>query len=656
MATTTTTTQNPLWDLQAQYLPESFRQAEQIYFQGAPQYYPGQTVAGFDPVRAEGINRGLQAAAGPQQQLADAYSQGILGIAQGTDPATQRLASQAGAAVNQAASGAGVLGGSRAQRAGQTAAADVIAGRQLQALSQIPQAQQAALAPAQTYGAAGRTQQDYQQSLIDADRDRYSYQSNLPFNWLRQYQQGLGFPGSTSAPTTSTVQNQPSGLETATGLLSLASGVGGLFGIFAEGGEVPGSFNWVPYAHQIDYNQGTNQYRVGDQLFNDPTSAYYATEFSQNEQAAGRETPREIAARTPGAQDVYQEPTPGSSYSWDYSQGVPQLAPAGSTFAESLPGWRGQQSYATNVGQYTPTRIGPGADVVAQQQAAAHQAQQDREDRMWAQYLASQRSDVGETPVGHQRSTADILRDENATWAEKAEALAQPTVKNTSWGDQFTTGPGGAISAALPGGLGALALAGGELSRRNLENIHDKALAEHAPTGETNPDYLREAFGGGAVDLTGTPDSTNRFFAPGSLPTVATRGNEAGTVTTPIAISEGIIPGTRVVSGNTDLLPPQTDANRDGIVSAREIDALADPNSAVAKEVARVNANKATANAELARRNQEREDNNQPPQQGRAVTDRHGNAVRDSSGGIVTDRPTQYGGSDNDSGGSSGGK
>lgn len=230
MATTTTTTQNPLWDLQAQYLPESFRQAEQIYFGGAPQYYPGETVAGFDPVRAQGINRGLQAAAGPQQQLADAYTQGILGIAQGTDPTTQRLAQQAGAAVSNQAFGSGTLGGIRATQAAQGAAADAIASRQLSALGQIPQAQAAALAPAQTFGQAGRTQQDYQQQLIDADRDRYQYNQNLPYNWLSQYQKSLGFPAAVQPATTSTQQSQRSGLDTAIGLGSLFFGGKGLLG------------------------------------------------------------------------------------------------------------------------------------------------------------------------------------------------------------------------------------------------------------------------------------------------------------------------------------------------------------------------------------------------------------------------------------------
>ena len=234
MATTVTSASNPIGELQAQYLPETFRQAEQIYFGGAPSYYPGQTVAGFDPVRAQGINRGLTAAAGPQQQLADAYSGGILDVATGSDAGTQRLAGQAAAATAAPFSGAGLLGSTYHQDAANRAAADATLDRQFDAYSHIPGAQQAALAPAQTYGQAGRTQQDYQQSLVDADKARYDYQQNLPFNWLQQYQQGLGFPGSVSAPTTTTQQNKASGFEQALGVGSLLLGggsgiLGGLF-------------------------------------------------------------------------------------------------------------------------------------------------------------------------------------------------------------------------------------------------------------------------------------------------------------------------------------------------------------------------------------------------------------------------------------------
>mgnify|MGYP003330459230 CR=1 FL=1 len=45
-----TTTSKP-WDEQIPYLTEGFDQAKQIYNQGIPDYYPGETIAGFSPAQ-----------------------------------------------------------------------------------------------------------------------------------------------------------------------------------------------------------------------------------------------------------------------------------------------------------------------------------------------------------------------------------------------------------------------------------------------------------------------------------------------------------------------------------------------------------------------------------------------------------------------------
>ena len=225
---TTTSGSNPLWDLQSQHLPGIYNAAADIYNQGPAAPYPGSTVAGFDPVQAQGLNIGVDAALGPQQQLADAYTSGILGIAQGTDPTTQRLAQQAGTAVGQAAAGAGALGSARGQLAQNTAAGNVIANRQLDALSQIPQAQTAALKPGQTLSGIGQTFQGHTQDVLDADVNKYETLANQPFNWLGQYQNVIG---PASAPTTTTSSTGPD-------FGGIVSGIGGLLG-FANGGEVP---------------------------------------------------------------------------------------------------------------------------------------------------------------------------------------------------------------------------------------------------------------------------------------------------------------------------------------------------------------------------------------------------------------------------------
>ena len=212
-----------------------------------------------------------------------------------------------------------------------------------------------------------------------------------------------------------------------------------------------------------------------------------------------------------------------------------------------------------------------------------------------------------------------------------ASTLVNPRVVPTSWGTDFNTGGGGLIGA------------GGELSRRNLERVYDDALAEHAPTGETNPDYLQEAFGGGTIP-THAPDATTNFYAP---------GDALGT-TTPIATHEGIIPGTRVVSGNTDLLPPEVDANNDGTVSSIEVDNFADPTSEPRQAYEQRQSNIRAANQEL---REQQESGQSQTRGGSAVTDSSGNPVRDTSGTIVTSGATRNepsGGGDSGGGGGGG--
>ena len=227
----TTTQSNPLWDLQAQYLPGTFQAATDIYNQGAPGYYPGSTVAGLDPVKTQGLNLGVDAALGAQTDLANTYATQLGGIAGGTDAYTQQLANQAAGATNFGYGQAGTLGSARHANAASQAAANTIADRQLSALGQIPQAQDAVAQPGQTLSQIGGVTQDYAQSLIDADKKKYDYQANQPYNWLNQYQSALA-PQGISAPTTT--NQQATGLETATGIASIIGGLFGGGGFFAE--------------------------------------------------------------------------------------------------------------------------------------------------------------------------------------------------------------------------------------------------------------------------------------------------------------------------------------------------------------------------------------------------------------------------------------
>ena len=296
--TSTNSSSNPLWDLQAQYFPGTFQAATELYNQGAAAPYQGQRVAGFDPVRAQGVNVGVDAALGPQQQLASGQANLLTGILGGTDAGTQTLAQQASAAAQSPYGGAGTLGSARSNQAGANAAAQAILDRQLQASGQVSSALQNQLAPAQTLTQAGKSFQDYQQNLIDADRDLYQETADQPYQHLQRYQ-GLLAPQGVTAPTSSTERT--------------GSDIGGVLGSLfslAKGGEVPG-------------------YANGGSI--DPQTT-------------------EIAQNVYSPVDVVPTSGPQSNYGWAIVDGRYQLVPAN----------RPDRNVGTppGAGTYTPTPIG----------------------------------------------------------------------------------------------------------------------------------------------------------------------------------------------------------------------------------------------------------------------------------------------------------
>ena len=136
-----------------------------------------QRQAATDPRIAQAVDQQFQAA----QQGSGALTSGLdvlQGIATGDDATSQRLASQAAAASQLSAAGQGALGSARSQRASQTAAADVLAGRQQSAAGQIAGLGQGLLGQAQqgqqlATGAAGdlynvgTQERAYQQQLLN---------------------------------------------------------------------------------------------------------------------------------------------------------------------------------------------------------------------------------------------------------------------------------------------------------------------------------------------------------------------------------------------------------------------------------------------------------------------------------------------------------
>lgn len=254
-------TNNQAWGIISPHITDYLSQAQQEFQSGSPDIYGGPRVAGLDPTLVQGINLQNQAALGPGQQLADQATQSVTagqqgipqavdtlsGIAQGLGPDySQNLADRAISGVNRAYGDTGTFGGARHAQAASKAATDTLADyhlRQQQARANASQAlgnlglsslgytgaaQQAQQLPGQTLQGTGAIQQAHQQSLIDADRQRFGEQENQAIDWIQRYGNLIGFPGALSAAP-QTVSQRPTGIESVSGILGVLGGLGGLF-------------------------------------------------------------------------------------------------------------------------------------------------------------------------------------------------------------------------------------------------------------------------------------------------------------------------------------------------------------------------------------------------------------------------------------------
>ena len=83
------TTRSDPWAEQIPYLETGFKEAGRLYGQGVPDYYPGATLAGFDPSQTAAQQATLGYAMGPRVgALQDAAQQVTLGQMQGATPFT----------------------------------------------------------------------------------------------------------------------------------------------------------------------------------------------------------------------------------------------------------------------------------------------------------------------------------------------------------------------------------------------------------------------------------------------------------------------------------------------------------------------------------------------------------------------------------------
>ena len=252
-----TTTQAPP-PFMMPYIGTAYGQAANLLQGGGPQYYPGQTVAGFNPMQDQAFS-GIQSLAGSKPfAAATRFNNGLLkGKFSGPEAELQQMGEggasnpyldsmfqqAAGASQNQLSSefaGAGrsmgaaaplrgeqlnnlatsMYGGAYAQdRANALAANQALAGLQQGAVGNAQNLVGGRLGLSNALGSAGQQIQNQSQKMLDASKAAYDYNQNLPYQNLEMFEHALSAlqPGSQS---TSPYYSNPTGNMLNTALMA----------------------------------------------------------------------------------------------------------------------------------------------------------------------------------------------------------------------------------------------------------------------------------------------------------------------------------------------------------------------------------------------------------------------------------------------------
>ena len=244
------------WEIQSPYLESGFGQAKAIYNRGAPKFYGGPTVAGFDPAEEAAQAATLGYAMGPEAREQQLAAQGSLmqGLSGRVDPAAYNpLASALATGVQSKLTGE-VLPGIRESlvryQPGGSTRGDLVQNKAISEAvtagmtkpladmytSAYGKAQDRAVSSGQMYpsimnapmglygamGGVGEQRRAMTQSGIDADVQAYEYEANKQQQALANYMKMVtGDYGG----TTTTVAPKTGGFGD-----SLMSGLGGKLG------------------------------------------------------------------------------------------------------------------------------------------------------------------------------------------------------------------------------------------------------------------------------------------------------------------------------------------------------------------------------------------------------------------------------------------
>jgi len=222
---TTSVNQDP-WDVAVPYMEGGFKEAQNLYNQYKPQYYSGQTQAGFSPdqlTAQQGIRDfAVEGSPSIMNPALSAYQQGtssnMLDVA--NNPYVNNMAQAASdramaslqpqlAGIRGGAIASGGYGGGRqgiAEGTALTGAADAAnqaaaqiygnaygqgLGHQANTLGMTGGLMSAGFSPYGALGASGGQQQAREQALMQDAQAQHEFEQNLPYQQLQQYQSGI---------------------------------------------------------------------------------------------------------------------------------------------------------------------------------------------------------------------------------------------------------------------------------------------------------------------------------------------------------------------------------------------------------------------------------------------------------------------------------
>ena len=253
-----TSTTEP-WEEQKPYLTGGFKEAQRIYNRGAPGYYPGETLAGFDPMQKAGQQATLGYAMGPRAagQQAAAEASLVRGLSGKIDPSAynpmvnalssnvisnlqgkilpgirqQQVMYQPGGSSrgaleqNKAVTNAVTQGMTKPLADMYTNAYTQAQNRALQSGQLYPSIMAAPLNMYGAMGDVGAQRRAMTQSTIDRDMDRYQYQATAPQQQLANYMKMV--TGNYGGTTTQTSPG-PSGLDQAAKVVGIMGTIAGM--------------------------------------------------------------------------------------------------------------------------------------------------------------------------------------------------------------------------------------------------------------------------------------------------------------------------------------------------------------------------------------------------------------------------------------------